>query len=161
MAFHRILRFTLIGGALVVGAAVFGRGLRGGAGASEPWKPGQVISTDELAKRLAKSAAAKPHIICVGPRVFYNEAHIPGAAYCGPGSKPEGLEKLKQCAQGLTHQREVVLYCGCCPWKDCPNIRPAFTLLRAMGFTKVKVLEIPQNFGQDWVNKGFPVARAR
>src|SRR5437867_11679243 len=112
MAFHRILRFTLIGGALVVGAAVFGRGLRGGAGASEPWKPGQVISTDELAKRLAKSAAAKPHIICVGPRVFYNEAHIPGAAYCAPGSKREGLEKLKPSAQGLTHQRDFVLYCA-------------------------------------------------
>src|SRR2546428_6909652 len=109
MAFHRILRFTLIGGALVVGAAVFGCGPRGGAGASEPWKPGQVISTDELAKRLANSAAAKPHIICVGPRVFYNEAHIPRAVYSGPGSKPEGLKKLKQCAQGLTHQQEVVI----------------------------------------------------
>jgi hypothetical protein len=26
-----------------------------------------------------------------------------------------------------------------------------------MGFTKLKVLYIPNNFGQDWVNKGLPV----
>jgi hypothetical protein len=26
-----------------------------------------------------------------------------------------------------------------------------------MGFTNVKVLYIAQNFGADWVNKGYPV----
>jgi hypothetical protein len=28
-----------------------------------------------------------------------------------------------------------------------------------MGFTKVKVLYIPGNFGMDWVEKGYPVAK--
>jgi len=28
-----------------------------------------------------------------------------------------------------------------------------------MGFIKVKVLYIPNNFGQDWADRGFPVER--
>jgi hypothetical protein len=28
-----------------------------------------------------------------------------------------------------------------------------------MGFTNVKVLYIADNFGADWVNKGYPVAK--
>src|SRR5438309_1189508 len=52
--------------------------------------------------------------------------------------------------------RQIVLYCGCCPWDHCPNIKPAFKLLQSMGFHQIKVLEIPTNFAQDWVDKGFP-----
>jgi hypothetical protein len=28
-----------------------------------------------------------------------------------------------------------------------------------MGFSNVKVLYIPDNFGTDWVDKGYPVAK--
>jgi len=31
--------------------------------------------------------------------------------------------------------------------------------LHAMGFTHVKVLYIANNFGADWVDKGYPVAK--
>jgi hypothetical protein len=34
----------------------------------------------------------------------------------------------------------VVIYCGCCPLDKCPNVRPAFTLLKTMGFTNLHVL---------------------
>jgi hypothetical protein len=38
-------------------------------------------------------------------------------------------------------------------------VGPAYQELRAMGFTKVKVLYIANNFGADWVDKGYPVAK--
>jgi hypothetical protein len=38
-------------------------------------------------------------------------------------------------------------------------VQPAFEALRGMGFTKVKVLYIADNFGTNWVDKGYPTAR--
>lgn len=61
--------------------------------------------------------------------------------------------------QEIPLTREIVLYCGCCPWRDCPNIRPAFRVFRELGFTRVKVLYLPASFAQDWVEKGFPVEK--
>ena len=39
------------------------------------------------------------------------------------------------------------------------NVKPADDTLHAMGFTNVKVLYIADNFGADWVEKGYPVAK--
>jgi len=32
-------------------------------------------------------------------------------------------------------------------------------LLHSMGYTNVKVVYMANDFGTDWVNKGYPVAR--
>jgi hypothetical protein len=61
--------------------------------------------------------------------------------------------------QGLARNRFIVIYCGCCPWSDCPNVRPAYEALHSLGFTKLKVLYIPDNLGTDWVSKGYPVEK--
>ena len=53
---------------------------------------------------------------------------------------------LKSAAANLPHDREIVLYCGCCPWDRCPNVKPAIEALKQMGFTKVKVLYLETNF---------------
>jgi hypothetical protein len=50
-----------------------------------------------------------------------------------------------------------VLYCGCCPWGRCPNVGPAYKYLYDQGFTNVKVLYMANNFGDDWVAKGYKV----
>jgi hypothetical protein len=50
-----------------------------------------------------------------------------------------------------------VLYCGCCPWDRCPNVKPAVDALKQMGFTKVKVLYLETNFATDWTGKDYPV----
>jgi thiosulfate/3-mercaptopyruvate sulfurtransferase len=57
----------------------------------------------------------------------------------------------------LPKDREIVVYCGCCPYDMCPNIKPALETLRQMGFTKVKALVMPKNFAADWVDQGYPV----
>jgi len=50
-----------------------------------------------------------------------------------------------------------VIYCGCCPWDRCPNIKPAFEELAKMGFTRVKALYLAENFKVNWTDAGYPV----
>jgi thiosulfate/3-mercaptopyruvate sulfurtransferase len=146
--------FIYLFGALLIPA------LAASARAADPWTPSEIIQPKDLARQLAASQGHRV-ILQVGFSRLYKQAHIPGAQYCGPASKPEGLARLKDCAEKIAKSREIIIYCGCCPWKDCPNIRPAFEALRRMGFTNLKVLDIPQDFGQDWVKKGFPVEPSR
>lgn len=101
---------------------------------------------------------AHPHaylILQVGSRMLFDQAHIPGAEYAGPASTAAGLDGLRARVSGLSRSRAIVLYCGCCPWGHCPNIAPAWKLLRGMGFTQVRMLYIADNFGSDWVNRGY------
>lgn len=119
--------------------------------------PADLISPADLAARL--KAAGKPAIIYVGFPVLYRGNHIPGALLGGPASKPDGLDALKQTAAKLPKSAEIVLYCGCCPWRHCPNVRPAFHALRELGYTRVKVVEIPTNLATDWIDKGYPVEK--
>jgi Fe-S oxidoreductase len=61
----------------------------------------------------------------------------------------------------LSRKKLIVLYCGCCPWNRCPNVGTAFAKMLEMGFTNVKVLYLADNFGTNWVEKGFPVEKGR
>jgi len=112
-----------------------------------------LIEPSELSTHLA----AKPVIFHVGPNVLYRSKHIAGAIYAGVGSKEEGLGALKKAAADLPRDREIVIYCGCCPWDKCPNVHPALEALRQMGFTKVRALHLPDNFKTNWIDQGYPV----
>jgi thiosulfate/3-mercaptopyruvate sulfurtransferase len=118
-----------------------------------------LIEPADLVKILQSSKSGKPLMIQVGSHVLYQQAHIPGSEYIGPGSSESGLQQLRNRVGSLPKNKLIVLYCGCCPWSHCPNAKPADDALRAMGFTNVKVLYIPNNFGTDWVDKGYPVAK--
>lgn len=120
-----------------------------------------LMQTGELVKLLQAPAASRPLIFQVGSRIMFAQAHIPGSEFTGPGSQAEGLDVLRSRVKALAKSRLIVLYCGCCPWNRCPNLAPAFNMLQGMGFTRVKALYIPDNFGADWVNKGFPVERGQ
>jgi thiosulfate/3-mercaptopyruvate sulfurtransferase len=124
----------------------------------DPWSPGDLMQPEELAGLL--TAKAKPAVLQVGIIHLYKMGHIPGSNYAGPASAAEGLDALKKQAQGLDRNSQVVCYCGCCPWVDCPNTRPAYQALREMGFKKIKMLYLPNNFTQDWSMKGYPVEKS-
>jgi rhodanese-related sulfurtransferase len=125
---------------------------------SAPTIPQSVlIQPAELAATL--KGGPKPVILQVGFKVMYDEAHIPGAVYAGPAGKDDGITALKTAAQSIDKGREVVIYCGCCPWEHCPNVAAAWRTLKELGFTQLKVLYIPKNFGADWVEKGYPVVK--
>ncbi|HLH39717.1 MAG TPA: rhodanese-like domain-containing protein [Bryobacteraceae bacterium] len=123
-----------------------------GAGVNPPWPAAQVVSPADLAKQLKGMDAL---ILQVGFEKLYAVKHIPGSVYAGPASRD--LEPLKKAVAGVPKDRQIVLYCGCCPWDHCPNMKPAYTLLKSLGYSRIKVMEIPTNFGADWVDKGYPV----
>jgi hypothetical protein len=106
---------------------------------------------------LAAQLSSKPAILYVGPNLMYRSKHIPGAEYAGPGFKEEGLELLKKAVANLPKDRDIVLYCGCCPWDKCPNVQPAVAVLKQMGFAHVRTLYLPDNFKTNWIDKGHPI----
>ena len=119
--------------------------------AEDPWTARDVVAPEALARDVKA-----PLIIHIGFDVLYRAAHIKDTPYAGPASTPEGIAELKKTVAGQPHDRDIVLYCGCCPMDKCPNIRPAFTTLHEMGFTNVRVLSLPANLKTDWIDKGYP-----
>jgi thiosulfate/3-mercaptopyruvate sulfurtransferase len=119
----------------------------------------RLMNPEDLVKILQASAGEKPLMLQVGSHVLYAQAHIPGSEYIGPASREEGLAQLQTRVKSLPRSKFIVIYCGCCPWSHCPNVAPADDTLHAMGFTNVKVLYISDNFGTNWVDKGYPVAK--
>jgi thiosulfate/3-mercaptopyruvate sulfurtransferase len=117
----------------------------------------RLINPEDLVKLLP--GKEKPLLIQVGSHVLYAQAHIPGSEYIGPASSEAGLQQLRKRVESLPRTKFIVVYCGCCPWTHCPNVKPADEALRTMGFTNVKVLFIADNFGTNWVDKGYPVAK--
>jgi|SRR6185312_12387798 len=134
--------------------AIFGMLLGTIVCGSEPW-----TDTDQLQPAQVAKDLKTPLIIHVGFPVLYRATHITGSIYAGPGSKDEGLTDLKRAVAGQPRNREIILYCGCCPWDKCPNIRPAFAELHKMGYPNVKVMMVPTNFKTDWIDKGYPTEK--
>ena len=120
-----------------------------------------LIQPAELAAVLLGKAASRPLILQVGSRTLYEQAHIPGAEYVGAASDADGLRALRERVARLPRDTAIVNYCGCCPWTRCPNMGAAHEALRALGFAQFKALHIANDFGRDWVDKGYPVARNR
>jgi thiosulfate/3-mercaptopyruvate sulfurtransferase len=121
---------------------------------------GSVLEPSQLAGMLSLPGE-KPTVICVGFGFLYAAAHIPGSRFLGPGREGNGIVALAKWGANAPKNKLVVLYCGCCPWTQCPNIAPAYTALKNLAFSQVKVLRIDQNFGADWVSKGFPTEKKK
>jgi thiosulfate/3-mercaptopyruvate sulfurtransferase len=118
------------------------------------------VGPADFAREIANSTETdKPVVVCTAPAFMYRTGHIPGAVLHGPTSSPEGLSDLRSWAQALPRSTNLVIYCGCCPLSQCPNLRPAYAALRDMGFTRLRVLILPDSFGSDWVERGYPVER--
>jgi thiosulfate/3-mercaptopyruvate sulfurtransferase len=118
----------------------------------------KTLTPEELVRILA-AKPPKPLLFHVGSHMFYLQAHIPGSEYVGAGTTAEGIQNLRRRVSGLPKNTPIVLYCGCCPWSHCPNVNPPYDALLQIGFTNVKVLFMANNFGDDWVDKGYPIAR--
>lgn len=128
---------------------------------ADPWKPADLIEPKDLNALLAKPGSQTPLIVYVGFDFLYNSAHIPGAMYFGAGRTPQGARALARWARTVPRNKLVVVYCGCCPWNECPNIRPAFRALRDAGLKNLKALHLPHGLLQDWIDQGYPVEKGR
>jgi rhodanese-related sulfurtransferase len=117
---------------------------------------GALIEPADLAKQLRDGRA--PHLIHVGFQPLWEQGHIPGSVYAGPGREAEGLDRLRSAVASLAKDAPIVLYCGCCPWSRCPNVAAAYESLVAAGYRHVSVLHVDQDFGTNWKDAGYPVA---
>lgn len=158
-----LLRAALIAVLAVIAVPVIRAQGAGSAPASSAFSipEAQLVQPEALERMLSTEGAQKPLVLQVGSQMLFNEAHIRGAVYAGPGSQAAGQELLRSRVAQLPRSKAIVIYCGCCPWQHCPNIGPAFAELREMGFTNVKALYLADNFGADWVAKGYPVEPSR
>jgi thiosulfate/3-mercaptopyruvate sulfurtransferase len=144
--------FVILVAILLTAAAV--------AGEKPELPPGSpaLMQPEELLKTL-RAGGAKPTILYVGPRFMYAQAHLPGAEYIGPANEAQSMDKLRKRMVSLEKNSAIVVYCGCCPWEHCPNIRPAYKELQQAGFKNVKVLYLADSLGTNWVEKGYPTEK--
>ena len=119
---------------------------------TEPWTQNQLMPPANLAKLINDNNAHLPIIFSIGPGAI-----VKGSIDVGPAKEKDNLRSLKHQLSNLPKDTAIVIYCGCCPFKHCPNIRPAFELLNKMKFTNHKLLNLPRNIKVDWIDKGFPV----
>lgn len=122
-------------------------------GQSEPWTQQQLLAPADLANTLKNDKAAKPLIFSIGM-----QAIIKGSIDIGPAMMAENINTMKQKLEKLPKNTSIVVYCGCCPFASCPNVRPAMQLLKNMQFTNYKLLNLPQNVKVDWIDKGYPLS---
>ena len=115
----------------------------------EPWGISQLLEPKLLSYKI-ENGKEIPKIISIGPGiVIKNSIGIGECRYI------ENIEKLKSLVSGFKKDDKIVLYCGCCPFKDCPNIRPAFSLMNKLGFKNHKLLNIKNNIKADWIDMGY------
>jgi thiosulfate/3-mercaptopyruvate sulfurtransferase len=114
------------------------------------WTNDQLMEPFELATVL-KANKNLPIIFSIGPG-----ATIPGSKDIGMVKDSANLQKLKDQLTNLSKDAEIVIYCGCCPFERCPNVRPAVQVLKDMNFTNYKLLNLSHNIKIDWIDKGYP-----
>lgn len=120
---------------------------------SFPWTSDQVIEPATLAAELNSDSAANLLILNTGP---VND--IKDAVNIGPVEERKNVRKLKRFLKDVPRDKPIVFYCGCCSMETCPNIVPAFELLKKKGFTNFKILDIKENLSEEWIAKGYPMA---
>lgn len=141
--------------ALVPAAGAFAACRRG---ADEPIGPHLAPAT--LASRLEEVKSGKVAVFYVGPGALFARGHVPGARNVGEADSSEGLAAIRNLLTSTPADTEVVFYCGCCPVRSCPNVRPVSAAIRASGRKNAWVLDLPTRFSTDWADKGFAVERS-
>src|SRR5690348_2989669 len=114
----------------------------------EPWRQDQLIQPFVLAAIINDPSAHQPIIYNIG-----FGGGIKNSITEGPMKDSVNLLKWRKELEKLPRDTDIVIYCGCCPFEHCPNIRPAFTLLNEMGFKNQKLLNLSHNLKADWIDQ--------
>lgn len=136
---------------LLIGVLIIYTGKAHAQQKSEPWRQDQLMATNVLAAKIKSKQTAGLVILSIGP-----DAIIEGSVDIGPTQEEANLAKLRNYLEQIPKDKKVILYCGCCPFDKCPNIRPAFSMLNKMAFKNAELLNIPKNIKVDWIDKDYP-----
>ena len=118
----------------------------------DPWTEKQLMQPADLAAILNNPSAKKPIILSIGFGGGIKDSKEMGAA-----RDQVNLDKFKAELSKPPKGADLVIYCGCCPFEHCPNVRPAFALMNEMKFTNHKLLNLSTNLKKDWIKKGYPM----
>jgi len=121
---------------------------------------GPMLEPAELVKHLDDVKAGRIVVLHVGPSVLFQHAHVPDARALGEAGTDAGYRALVKAIAETPKDKQLVVYCGCCPYRNCPNVHPANKALHASGRKNFKLLDLPTNFRTDWEKKGYPVERS-
>ena len=115
------------------------------------WTSKELLAPSALAATLRANKDV-PAIFNIGPGAI-----IPNSIHIGMARDEKNLARFKEEISKLSKSANIVIYCGCCPYEHCPNVRPAIALLKSMEFTNYHLLDLPHNIKTDWIAKGYPV----
>ncbi len=118
----------------------------------DPWSKNQLMEPAQLS-HLLKASTPKPLILNIG-----SEKEIKGALHIGSANDKFNMAKLEREISRYPQNKLIVLYCGCCPFNKCPNIHPAFSLLKKKKFNRFHLLNLPHNIRTDWIENGYLMA---
>jgi hypothetical protein len=118
------------------------------------WPDKYLMETKTLNDALKNPRAARPDIYNIG---FVG--NIEGAKKLAPASKQAGLKSLQAAVKDKPKSSPIIIYCGCCPFEHCPNVKPAFALLQKLGYKNAKILNLPTSIKADWIDKGYPMEK--
>lgn len=114
------------------------------------WTTDQLLAPASLAQSI-KNSKDVPVILSIGPgAVIKNSIDI------GSIKEQENLDSFKKQLTALPKDTSIVVYCGCCPFEHCPNVRPAIAAMKELKFTNYKLLNLEHNVKTDWLDKGYP-----
>jgi hypothetical protein len=142
----KLMRFFILMIAMFIGQVTWAQN-------PENWTAEELIEPAELAK-VIEAGKDLPVIISVGPG-----APIPKSIDIGMVKDQENIDKLKTELSNQSKEASIIIYCGCCPYDHCPNVRPAIAILKDMKFTNFRLLNLPKNIKADWIDKGYPVKK--
>ncbi len=117
------------------------------------WKMKQLITVEDLVQKTSSESANKNLVILnTGP-----VEDIPGAINIGPVENQKYIDKLAAVLDTIPTTKEIVIYCGCCPLAVCPNLKPAYDMLKKRKYKSYHVLLLEHDLQEDWIDKGHPV----
>ena len=116
----------------------------------ENWTSKQLTEPSALAATLKENKDV-PVMFSVGPGAI-----IPNSIDIGMVKDEKNLAKFREQISKLPKSTNILIYCGCCPFEHCPDVRPAIALLQSMQFTNYHLLDLPNNIKTDWIAKGYP-----
>lgn len=119
----------------------------------ENWTSKELTEPSALAKILKENRNV-PVIFNVGPG-----AVIPKSIDIGMVNDKKNLAVFKEQLIKLPRSTNILIYCGCCPFEHCPDVRPAIALLQNMQFINYHLLNLPHNIKTDWIDKGYPTLK--
>ena len=116
----------------------------------ENWTSKQLTEPSALVATLKENKEV-PVIFSVGPGAI-----IPNSIDIGMVKDEKNLAKFQEQISKLPKSTNILIYCGCCPFEHCPDVRPAIALLQRMKFINYHLLNLPHNIKTDWIAKGYP-----